>query len=98
MFIRYVIQLVDLKPWVHKQENYYAHTKRSYYNYEITYVAARIVSHTHTHTSTDLLFISAGSAFTWHDRRYAHAQMDGEGLQTICTCADGHKWGLKHDF
>ena len=56
------------------------------------HVAARIVSHTYTHTHTHTEFTnylgSAQTAFTWHDRRYARAQMDRGGAD---SCAFG--WG-----
>ena len=51
-------------------------------------VAARIVSHTYTHTHTqnlsNILLGSAQTAFTWHDGRYARLQMDRGGADS-CT-------------
>ena len=50
----------------------------------VTYVH----THTHTHTDTELTNYlgSAQTAFTWHDGRYARAQMDRGGAD---SCAFG---------
>ena len=63
-------------------------------------VAARIVSHT-TDTDTDTKLTNyLGSAHTWHDGRYAHAQMDRGGADPCIFGRGGDEsttFGLKID-